>query len=1080
MTCRRARHVPGEEPCSKVRLGHTGYVRGEAIRQTGDGDQLAARVELFGGLKVWHGDVPLPLVGQRQLCLLAVLLLNHGRTVSADELAEWAWPSIPPDTVGRQIPNYLSGLRRGLRPVSELIRLESRRPGYSALVDPELLDVARFSALIRSGRDALAGHEPEVAADRLRAASALWRGHPLDGLETPYLTRQAQRLAAERRDASLLLAGIELRKGDSTEAVALLRELASQYPDDDAVTTLLVRALTGAGQGTEAADLASRAERSLIAQGRTPPTALRRAHSDALAGRSSTATASTIDTPRQLPADTGAFTGRERELLEVVRLAKQANAGHSPGTVLICAVDGMAGVGKTALAVHAGHRLVDLFPGGQLVVDLHGYTPNATPRDPAEALDVLLRTLGVPTAQIPENLDGRAALFRQRLAGTRTLILLDNAADEAQVRPLLPAEDHCLVLVTSRRRLKALDEAHLIPLDVLPVADASALFRQVAGPARVPANDPLLDELFELCGRLPLALRIAAAILRNRPSWPLSRLVNTLRSKPSALVALSDGSRALSAVFDLSYQSLDPRLQDAYRRLGRSPAPDVDAYAAAAAFEKTPAEADDLLQDLVDNSLLVEHEPGRYRLHDLIRQHARTLAGIERHDAAEEDRLLTYYGHVAQVANARMARQTRPLPGPAVPYSLPDMDTPEDAFAWLRTERANLEACLHHATTTDRPKHVIALTIGLMEMLRLDGPWVGSARLAEAAVRTAQLVDDRSARAYLLTDLAALRRLVGDYPDAISLLTEADAEHRLLDDEIGSANALTELCIVHRLTGDSASATGYAERALDRFRTLHDRRGEANVLNEIGATRLITGEFSAAGEAYARALALHRDLGQRRGQALSLTNLALVHRQTGDYPAALRALVTAREVFEQLGDRRGQAYALTDLGILRRLTDDPTGAESALTAALDLYRGLGERYGQAIALTELGSTRRAQGEFAQAARDISHALELFRKLGDRGSEACALNHYGAVLAALNDLPQATRTYQNALSLAREVSQPDDEALALEGLAECSISAGHAEDAVTHLHQALEIFQRLGMRTHTKRVESRLAELPADP
>ena len=274
---------------------------------------------------------------------------------------------------------------------------------------------------------------------------------------------------------------------------------------------------------------------------------------------------------------------------------------------MISAIDGMAGIGKTALAVHAAHRLSGRFPGGQLFIDLHGYTKGQPPREPGEALEAFLRALGVPAGQIPQETEERAALYRQRLAGTRTLIVLDNASDEAQVRPLLPGEPGCLVLVTSRRRLKGLDDARSLALDLLPPQDAVALLRAVAGAGRIAAGDPLLGEIAGLCGRLPLALRIAGALLRHRPAWSLGHLAGLLRDQQHRVRALSDGERDLAAVFDLSYAGLDEPHRLLFRRLGLVPGPDVDAYAAAALLECDPDGATALLEDLVDHNLLTEH-----------------------------------------------------------------------------------------------------------------------------------------------------------------------------------------------------------------------------------------------------------------------------------------------------------------------------------------------------------------------------------------------------------------------------------------------------------------------------------------
>src|SRR5581483_10381280 len=305
------------------------------------------------------------------------------------------------------------------------------------------------------------------------------------------------------------------------------------------------------------------------------------------AGQAAPSAAARLPRPRQLPAAAGHFTGRLAELEWLTGLAGLP-APAAGGTVVISAIDGMAGIGKTALAVHAAHRLSGRFPGGQLFIDLHGYTKDRPPREPGEALGAFLRVLGVPAGQVPGDLEECAALYRQHLAGTRTLIVLDNAVSEAQVRPLLPADPGCLVLVTSRRRLKGLDDARSLSLDLLPPAEAAALLRAVAGPGRAPAGDTVLAEIAGLCGRLPLALRIAGALLRHRPAWSPAHLAELLGDRHQRVHVLADGERDLGAVFDLSYRALGGRHRLLFRRLGLVPGPDADAYAAAALLECDP------------------------------------------------------------------------------------------------------------------------------------------------------------------------------------------------------------------------------------------------------------------------------------------------------------------------------------------------------------------------------------------------------------------------------------------------------------------------------------------------------------
>ncbi|MBC3844052.1 hypothetical protein GXW82_39225 [Streptacidiphilus sp. 4-A2] len=388
----------------------------------------------------------------------------------------------------------------------------------------------------------------------------------------------------------------------------------------------------------------------------------------------------------QLPADTRSFTGRGQEIEHLLALARDEPDAAGGGTVVISAIDGMGGVGKSALAVHAAHLLREQYPDGQLFVDLHGHTKGMEPLTADSALNRLLSSLGVPPQLIPRDLGERAAFYRDRLADTRTLIVLDNAQSAAQVRPLLPGTAGCLVLVTSRKRLAGLDDAYSVALGTLPVAEAVALLRKVATPERVAADHPALDELAALCGCLPLAIRIVAARLRHHPSLRVEDVIDQLRDEGARFEHLADEDRSLTAVFDLSYSALPAAEQDLFRDLGRVPGADFDTGAVARLIDADRRTADRLLTTLVDHNLLIQHAPDRYRLHDLVRLFARALG--EEDPAAEAEsaveRLLDHYQHIGQEADHRLARSRRPgRPGAATPPAPAQRFDRVSALAWL-------------------------------------------------------------------------------------------------------------------------------------------------------------------------------------------------------------------------------------------------------------------------------------------------------------------------------------------------------------------------------------------------------------
>lgn len=749
--------------------------------------------------------------------------------------------------------------------------------------------------------------------------------------------------------------------------------------------------------------------------------------------------------PRQLPPDTRLFTGRADELESLFGLLEQTGSGSTPGTVVISAIDGMGGVGKTALAVRAAHRLAPRFPDGQLFVDLYGFTHGTTPRDPSDALAVLLGYLGVPPQRIPADLEARSAIYRDRLSGTRTLVVLDNAADEAQVRPLLPASDTCLVLVTSRRRLKALDEALPLTLDVLPEADAITLFLEVAGPGRIPADDPLLPEIAALCGRLPLALRIAAALLRASRTWDLRRLADRLNGQRAdgRLSGFTDGDRNLMTVFELSLRVLPPDRRRLFLHLGVIPGPDIDAYAAAALLETDPDQAEQFLQDLVDHNLLAEAALGRFQMHDLVRRHARHLAGGEPEAwrAAATERLLGYYQYTAAQADALIARFPRVHDAGPPPEHVPTLPDQDSARAWLRAERANLLACLAYATAEeDQSVRVVALSSGVASLLRIDGPWPEAIAVHSRALKAAEQLGDEAGRAGSFDRIGAIRLLSNDYPGA---------------------------------TRDLEAAAGL-------YRELDDRQGQAGALTSLGAVRLLTGDFAGAARDLETAVELCAGIGNKLGQAHALTELGAVRYMEGDSSHASPVLATALALYRELGDRRGEANVLIRQGSVKLQTGDPGNALQDLERALELHRDLGERLGQAHALTQLGPARAALKDLSGAMRDLKAAIELYRGLGDRTGEGWTLAHYGALLAATGDLDQAVEAYRAALNLARAVQRADGEALALEAIADCLLRRDSALDGIEHLNQARDIYRRLGRAADVERLEIRIAGLEASP
>ena len=765
---------------------------------------------------------------------------------------------------------------------------------------------------------------------------------------------------------------------------------------------------------------------------------------------------------RTLPRDIVSFTGRQRELEQLVEAA--AGAG---GVVGIHAIGGMAGVGKTAFAVHAAHRLANRFPGGQIFLPLHGHTPGQAPVDPGDALASLLLTAGVPAGLIPPGAEARMALWRDRLAGQQLLLVLDDAVGSEQVLPLLPGAGGSLVLVTSRRQLSALEDATAISLDTLLPGEAAELLVRLASRAGLGAGDPEVAEIARLCGYLPLAIGMVARQLRHHPAWTAAGRAAELAAAAGRLELMSTENLSVAAAFDLSYADLGPDLQRLFRRLGLHPGAEIDGYAAAALDGTDLTAARRGLEALYDQYLLTESAADRYRMHDLIREHARTLAGRLDSDGDRDEattRLLDYYQHTAARADALIARQTRPAPAAVdgtMPAAVPALASREQALAWARAERANLIACLDHATATGQHVRVTALTSGLAGLLRSDGPWAEAITRHTTAIQAARHLSDRLGQAGALNDLGHVRRMTGDYPAAGQVLEEALGIYRDLGDRLGQANALCDLGIARLATGDYPAGAQVLEQALDLYRDLRDRHGQARALLYLGAALRQRGDYPAAAQALEQALDVYRDIGDQLGQANVLSRLGDVRRATGDYPAAARVQEQALDVYRDIGDQLGQANALLYLGVVRRLTADYPAAAQALEQALDIYRDLGERNGQANVLLYLGDVRRLTDDYPAAAQALEQALDIYRDHGERGGEAEALNKRGTLHQVSGELAQAEGCHQQALDLARAIGSSWDEAHALAGLGRCVLAVGHATQAEVLLRQALEIFQRIG-------------------
>jgi len=750
---------------------------------------------------------------------------------------------------------------------------------------------------------------------------------------------------------------------------------------------------------------------------------------------------------RALPRDLAAFTGRQAELAQLVGTLTGVAAGG--GVVGIHAIDGMAGIGKTTFAVHAAHQLAPAFPDGQFFLPLHAHTAGQRPVDPADALASLLLTAGVPAAAIPPGVEARAGRWRDFVAGKKILLLLDDAAGHEQVAPLLPGTADSLVLVTSRRRLTALRDAAVVSLDTLPPGEAATLLTKLAARPGLRAGDAAVGELARLCGYLPLAIGMAASQLRHHPAWTAAQLAADLAAAKDRSELMQAENLSVTAAFGLSYADLAPGARRLFRRIGLVPGPSFDGYAAAALDGTGLGQARRHLGELYDQHLIGEPMPGRYQLHDLLREHARTLAAADdpAKTGAAVERLLDYYAHTALAADQHIPTWDtayRPRPVVSWPGDTPDLSTLGQAAAWLDAERPNLHAAADYAAASGRHLHSVQIAAAMGGFLRQRGHWDQATALHQTALTAARQAGDRAGQAGTLHELGLMTTVTGDLLAAADSVAKAVALYADIGDRTGQAFALCQQGIVQFWTGDYPAALGSGGQALALARGCGDQRAQACALQTLGYAQLLTGDYAASAANQAAALDLYRRLDHRLGQAETLKNLGALQTVTGDYPAADANLRQALEIFRELDDRPYQAWVLNDLGMVQQLIGDYPAAAASHQQALDLFRDLGQPLGQAEALNRLG--------------------ELSTRTSATG--------------------QARDQHTRALTIARDLGVAPEEARALEGIGTSHLHDGNPGQAVPYLRQALAIYQRIGAPAaqHVEEIlqSHALTSISADP
>ncbi|MFD7922999.1 BTAD domain-containing putative transcriptional regulator [Streptomyces sp. NPDC059740] len=935
---------------------------------------------VLGPLEVQIAGARLRLGGLITARVLTMLLLSPGRMVPVPRLVEAAWDAEPPATAAHQVRKAVADLRQRIPDGQALFVTDN--PGYRIDVATEQLDLSLFTERLQQARQALDARRLSEAVERLRGALALWRGPVMADSGGPVIAAASAVLEERRLAAVGQLIDLRLDTGESAELIDELRQLVVEYPLRETFRGQLMLAFHRSGRRAEALAAYAETRRLLVEElGIEPGRQLSRLHESILRdgpeeaveqGAPAASPGEAPPAPRPaappctLPYDLSDFAGRRRELRTL--LSRAVGQADGDRTMRIIALVGMGGSGKTALAVRAAHHLAHAFPDGQFFTDLRGFTPGEQPRAPGVVLGALLRTLGVPGEQIPEDLDGRTALWRTTLAGRRVLLVLDNAADAAQVRPLLPATAGALVLITSRRRMVGLDGADALSLGVLAPEESVALLTAALGEERSGSECEEVGELADICAHLPLALRIAAARLRSRPHWSVRYLVDRLRDESRRLDELRSDDRGVEATLRLSYEAMDERHRVAFRLLGLHPGTEIDLHSAAALLGTGLQEAEDVLEHLTDIHLIEPHEISRYAFHDLVRRFARRLSDQEDEPAAFE-RVLDYY--LAATENAcrirypgREATEGRQVDCPS---GLPEFTGPRDAEAFFDREQVTLLVAVERAVEQGRYGHAVRLARNLIFHLNTRSQLQEYRQAASLAVVAARELRDPRALRLSLSNLSVVQWKLGEFRAGIESTTEALDVAVALGDRDGEAACLSMLGLLHSCLGHLAEAQRCLEAAVELYAGMTAGRQEGYACSNLSTVYVWQGRPEEAVAVAERAVLLSRGFGPFGEEITALTDLAIAHLAAGDVEQARRTTEQALELGDEkhVPENLALAYAVAADVNQRLGRDGPAAACADRSLALIRARA-GTTIRQATVENILGGVRRRAGHYRQA------------------------------------------------------------------------------------------------------------------
>ncbi len=980
--------------------------------------------------------------------ILALLGLNANRVTPVEQLIDAVWDTAPPSTARAQIQICISALRKLFTDAGQSEVIKTYPPGYLLEISASELDSEEFAGLVVAARRQADDGKVAAAATTLRNALSLWRGPALAGVQSGLVRRGAALLEDGRLSAIEERVRLDLTLGRHEEISGELAALVDEHPLRERLYGFLMLALYRSGRQAEALEVLRRARTLLVEELGIEPGQelqdLERAilnRNTALDLRSAKtwspaalpdervvperAAAEQPIVPRQLPRNIADFTGREGHIDEIRRiLSDDLSTATASYAVRIVAISGKGGVGKSSLAIRVAHELINVYSDGLLYGDFQ--SPGGDNRT-ATLLVRFLRALGVSGSAIPEDIQERAELYRTMLAGKRLLVVLDDVTSEEQVLPLLPGSPNCAVIVTSRVRLSGLSGADWVDVDMFDTDMSIELLAKIIGPERVRAERSSAVELVEFCGGLPLALRIAGARLASRPHWRIAELVRRLADEARRLDEFTHRGLELRSNIGLTYRGLPLPAQRLFRLFALVQAPDFPAWTAAALLNTDLAEAEDVLESLVDARMLdTTQYPGeriRYRFHALIRVYARERL-IETESPADRALALSRvlggwlalvdeahrreYGGDFTVLHGHSPRWRPPGGGSAAV-----MDNPID---WWDSERAALVAAIRQAAAAGLDELCWDLALASVTLFELKGYFDLWRETAELGLKVTERAGNRTGMAAMLYSLGTLHMFQKRLAQAERCFAAAmdifDADQHAH----GRALVMRNSALVDGMLGNSMAMLTKYDYALKLMRAVGDRMGEAQILRYLARSRIDEGDIEAGRSMLDEALAICREVGCLRGEAQVVRQFAYLYLGTDQIELARQALHRVLLIVRDIGDRIGEAYALCGLGVVRHREGRPESAETTLLHALTLARRLGERLVEGEALYVLGEIGLARGDGSAAAAHLTEASHLFAELGSVLWQAKTLGLLTELQLANGDVSQAVRHLERAALL----------------------------------------------------------------